>query len=34
MQPLKPISDDDDDKAHLDEENPKVICFLSASNDH
>jgi len=34
VHPVKTISEDDDDKAHLDEENPKVIRFLSSSNGH
>jgi hypothetical protein len=25
IKPLKPINDDDDDKAHIDDENPKVV---------
>lgn len=32
--PKKDITDDDDDKAHLDEEAPKVIQFLHASKGH
>ena len=32
--PRKEIGEDDDDKAHLDRENPKVIRFLTASTDH
>ena len=33
-QPRKKITDEDDDKAHIDEENPKVICFYHASKGH
>jgi hypothetical protein len=31
---LREIYDDDDDKAHIDEENPKVIQFITASKGH
>lgn len=31
VHPKKEITDDDDDKAHIDEENPKVIHFLYTS---
>ena len=34
MHPRKDISDEDDDKAHIDEENPKVINFLYTSKGH
>ena len=33
-QPRKDIGDEDDDKAHADRENPKVIRFIHASPDH
>jgi hypothetical protein len=32
--PRKDINDDDDDKAHFDKENPKVIRFIYASKSH
>ena len=32
--PRKPIGDTDDDRAHIDEENPKVIRFTNASEGH
>jgi len=34
VQPLKEINEDDDDKAHIDEENPRVINFVQASDCH
>ena len=34
IKPLKQIKDDDDDKAHIDEENPKVVQFLYTSDGH
>ncbi len=34
VKPIKEINDEDDDKAHLDEENPKVIQFITASKSH
>lgn len=34
MVPMKEINEEDDDRAHLDEENPKVIRFLYASDTH
>ena len=34
IKPLKDIKDDDDDKAHIDEENPKVVQFLYTSKGH
>jgi hypothetical protein len=34
MVPMKDINEDDDDRAHLDEENPKVIRFLYANDNH
>lgn len=32
--PMKIIGEDDDDKAHLDEDNPKVIMFVNSSDNH
>jgi hypothetical protein len=32
--PEKPIQDDSDDKAHLDEEAPKVLKYIHATKDH
>jgi len=32
--PEKEIGDNDDDKAHLDEDNPRVIRFTNVSKDH
>lgn len=32
VKPSKNISDDDDDKAHIDDENPKVITYIHASD--
>lgn len=32
--PLKPIEDGSDDKAHLDEEAPKVLQYIRATKDH
>ena len=32
--PMREINEDDDDRAHLDEENPKVIMFVNSSDDH
>lgn len=32
--PKKEITEDDDDRAHIDEENAKVIYFQNASADH
>jgi len=32
--PRKEIGDNDDEKAHLDEENPKVIRYTNASQGH
>lgn len=32
--PRKPIEDESDDKAHLDEENPKVLQYIRATKDH
>lgn len=32
--PFKPIEDDDDDKAHIDEENPKVVWFMTHDESH
>lgn len=32
--PCKPIEDDADDKAHIDDEAPKVIQYLHATKDH
>ena len=34
MHPKKEITDEDDDKAHIDEENPKVIHFSYTSQGH
>jgi hypothetical protein len=34
VHPRKEITDDDDEKAHIDEENPKVINFLYSSKGH
>jgi len=34
VKPRKDISDEDDDKAHIDEENPKVIWYIHASEGH
>lgn len=34
IQPKKEIGDDDDDRAHIDEENPKIIWFSHASKEH
>ncbi|CDW73780.1 UNKNOWN [Stylonychia lemnae] len=34
VKPRKEISDEDDDKAHVDEENPKVIWYIHASEGH
>ncbi len=34
LPPKKKIGEDDDDKAHIDEENPKVVLFTNASKDH
>ena len=31
---MREINDDDDDKAHLDDENPMVIKFITASKGH
>lgn len=32
--PKKEIGENDDDRAHIDEDNPKVIMFLHASKGH
>lgn len=32
--PRKPIEDKSDDKAHLDEEAPKVLQYIRATKDH
>lgn len=32
--PRKDINEEDDDKAHADRENPKLIKFVYASKDH
>jgi len=32
--PRKPIQDDADDKAHLDEESAKVLEYVNATTDH
>jgi hypothetical protein len=32
--PIKEINEDDDDKAHLDDTNPKVIQFIYTSKGH
>jgi len=32
--PLKPINDGSDDKAHLNEEAPKVLQYIRATQDH
>ena len=34
VSPKRPISDEDDDKAHIDEEAQKIIHFLKATAGH
>lgn len=34
MHPSKPIQDDSDDKAHLDEDAPKVLKYIHTTADH
>ena len=34
VKPRKDIGDDDDDKAHIDEENPKVVWYIHATPEH
>lgn len=34
VHPKKEIGEEDDDKAHIDEENPKVIHFMHTSKGH
>ena len=34
VKPRIDITDDDDDKAHIDEENPKVIWYIHATEEH
>lgn len=34
VSPKKPITDEDDDKAHIDEEAQKIIHFLNVTSGH
>lgn len=34
IKPRRDIGDDDDDRAHIDEENPKVIWYIHATDEH
>jgi hypothetical protein len=34
VKPRREIGDEDDDKAHIDEENPKVVWYIHATSEH